>query len=205
MVARRMPTNPTVQLNSEPTRKAPARPMAKGVSCGLAGTIFREEQGDGYDDDKRPDLAELGGQIGIGPLADRGGDLLHLGSALVGLFHLLDQHAGIEPARQWPRQECRTARLARWACTCSVLRIGSKGCQACSTTAPATAFTWPIASAATAGSLAIVHTAPARKPIAAKARSHVGMRLEFRPPGFPPGPLGFLCFFIVIFSPPKFG
>ena len=39
---------------------------------------------DGDDDDQRPDLAELGRQVGVGAFADGGGDLLHLLGALVG-------------------------------------------------------------------------------------------------------------------------
>ena len=95
MVARRMPTKPDPPAKQRAEQEGPGAAEGEGKSCGLLA-VLREEQGDGNDDDQRPDLAELGGQVGIGPFAHGGGDLLHLGRALVGPFHLLDQHPGIK-------------------------------------------------------------------------------------------------------------
>ncbi len=58
--------------------------------------LRREEQHEGDDDDERPDLAELGREVGVGAFAHGGGDFLHAGRTLIGGLHLFHEHERVE-------------------------------------------------------------------------------------------------------------
>ncbi len=79
--------------------RARAAPPERRLRAGVG-----QRQHDGDQRDERSQAPELRRQVGVGALADGGGDLLHLGRAAVGAVHLPVERRGVHERRERDEQ-----------------------------------------------------------------------------------------------------